>query len=214
MMEPMGVEEEGNDQSPEGGPESEEHGSREAVTTKVMYKPIQEEIEQHMLTHLPFRSWCPYCVMGRGVSRGHYRKSKEECSGKPVVIMDYGFMTEEDKAEEESMPMLVIHDRDTKMKFAHIVPNKGVHPYAVARVAKDLELLGHTEIILKSDGEPAMISLKQAVKNEIAGITVTEECEPEVGNKIEKVIPEESPVGDSQSNGEAERELSGVYRSK
>ena len=122
-----------------------------------------------------------------------------------VVSMDYGFMTEEGDGEEEVMPMLVMHDRDTKMKFAHIVPNKGVHPYAVARVTKDLELLGHTELILKSDGEPAIVSLKQAVKNELAGIINTEDQEEErIKSKVTRAIPEESPVGDSQSNGEAE----------
>jgi len=28
--------------------------------------PTRAEIEEHRLTHLPFRSWCTFCVKGRG----------------------------------------------------------------------------------------------------------------------------------------------------
>ena len=29
-------------------------------------RPTQEEIDEHMIDHLPFRSWCEECVKGRG----------------------------------------------------------------------------------------------------------------------------------------------------
>ena len=29
-------------------------------------QPSRAEREQHELTHIPFRSWCPHCVRGRG----------------------------------------------------------------------------------------------------------------------------------------------------
>ena len=28
-------------------------------------RPTSEEVDKHNATHLPFRSWCPFCVGGR-----------------------------------------------------------------------------------------------------------------------------------------------------
>jgi hypothetical protein len=36
--------------------------------------PTRAEVEEHRLTHLPFRSWCPHCIKGRGAERGHLPK--------------------------------------------------------------------------------------------------------------------------------------------
>ena len=40
--------------------------------------PEQDEIDEHNTTHLPFRSWCPHCVQGRGVSAAHRKRVKEK----------------------------------------------------------------------------------------------------------------------------------------
>ena len=32
-------------------------------------KPSAEEVEKHMVTHLPFRDWCPHCVRGKSGSK-------------------------------------------------------------------------------------------------------------------------------------------------
>ena len=48
--------------------------SGEAVSVKRRHKwtePSKKEIEEHMVTHLPFREWCPRCVKGKSVSRPH-----------------------------------------------------------------------------------------------------------------------------------------------
>ena len=34
-------------------------------------EPTDEERRRHETTHLPFRSWCPYCVRGRLANRPH-----------------------------------------------------------------------------------------------------------------------------------------------
>ena len=54
--------------------------------------------------------------------------------------------------------------------------------------------MGYQRAILKSDGEPAITRLKEAIRNEGA----------------ETMILEESPVGDSQANGIAERAIQAV----
>lgn len=41
---------------------------------KNVYLPSQLEREEHELTHLPFRDWCPYCVQGKGVSAARKKR--------------------------------------------------------------------------------------------------------------------------------------------
>jgi hypothetical protein len=41
--------------------------SEEARVPKVLENPFQRtarEVAEHNLTHLPFRDWCPHCIMG------------------------------------------------------------------------------------------------------------------------------------------------------
>ena len=77
----------------------------------------------------------------------------------------------------------------TKMIKARVVQSKGANAYAVKRAGKDVRQLGYQRMILKSDGRPAITRLKEAIRNKGA----------------ETMILEESPVGDSQTNGVAEK---------
>ena len=77
----------------------------------------------------------------------------------------------------------------TKVSTAHMLPRKGPGEYAVSRLVQDIERLGHRRIVFKSDQEPARLALKEVV-TETMGI---------------EVVPEEFPVGESQSNGKVER---------
>ena len=53
-------------------------------------KPTDQQIEEHRMTHLPFRSWCRWCVLGRG--RGLQHRVRPG-SLVPIVGMDYFFLT-------------------------------------------------------------------------------------------------------------------------
>ena len=53
-------------------------------------QPSKEEVEQHMVTHLPFRDWCPHCVRGKSGSKPH--KSNQGVHEIPTVAVDYMFM--------------------------------------------------------------------------------------------------------------------------
>ncbi len=66
-------------------------------------KPSNKEIDDHELTHIPFRSWCKQCVFGRAQSHPHYSKEKEkdvEKTGHPTISWDYCCM-EADKTRRE-----------------------------------------------------------------------------------------------------------------
>ena len=55
--------------------------------------PTADQVEKHKVTHLPYRSWCKQCVMGRGVGRPHSKSTT--ASSIPIVGMDYFFITKE-----------------------------------------------------------------------------------------------------------------------
>ena len=51
--------------------------------------PTHDEIDEHCLTHLPFRSWCRHCVRGKARAADH--KSQEREDGLPEIHLDYCF---------------------------------------------------------------------------------------------------------------------------
>ena len=56
-----------------GGQKEDEHDeAQKPKGVKAPNKPSKDEVDEHMITHLPFRSWCPHC--GRGKSKGKPQK--------------------------------------------------------------------------------------------------------------------------------------------
>ena len=72
--------------------ESEEDSAELKHATDVA-SPSRDTVEQHRVTHFPYRSWCKQCVMGRGVGKPHATVTGE--SSVPIVGMDYFFMAKE-----------------------------------------------------------------------------------------------------------------------
>ena len=148
--------------------------------------PTSKEIAEHNLTHIPFRSWCPSCVVGKARDRAHLKQADSE-KQLPEVVFDYCFMANEG---EETIAIQVARDTRSKMLFAHVVPRKGMtHEHGATAMVSDLGRLGYHEIILKCDGEPALKAVQEEVKS----------------RREQPTILENSPVGDSRANGAAER---------
>ena len=69
--------------------------------------PTVVEMEEHLRTHLPCRSWCEHCVSGRGVSTQRRRRNPGEDSVEvATVAVDYRFLRY--MPGEESIPVLVM----------------------------------------------------------------------------------------------------------
>ena len=71
--------------APAQAEEAEEHAAAPAMAdgeetaATAMRQPVlptQPMIDDHEVAHLPFRSWCPFCVRGRGQSQGHFKIDK------------------------------------------------------------------------------------------------------------------------------------------
>eukprot|EP00959_Pyramimonas_sp_CCMP1952_P461236 9481258-Pyramimonas_sp.AAC.1 len=81
--------------------------------------------------------------------------------------MDYMWLKgkkEEGARANNGNPILVMHCRDTKLTWSRALIKKGFEPYSVKVACDMIGFTGHKKIILKSDGEPAITALANAVK--------------------------------------------------
>ena len=51
-------------------------------------EPTQQEWDDHIRTHVPFRAWCPHCVRGRAKNAPHLMVSRD-ADAIPVISFDY-----------------------------------------------------------------------------------------------------------------------------
>ncbi len=152
--------------------------------------PSRAEVEEHRVTHLPFRNWCRECVEGKAL--GEHRHPREGHGSKvPVVGIDYFYMTSkglqmrselidfpetaegevallESRKKGEIVKCIIVRCSHSKNIFAHVVPYKGVDEgkLAVKLVTEDIAWLGHTRLIVKADNEA---SLKKLVQESLKG---------------------------------------------
>ena len=187
-----GIEEEQLGQADEvEEPESSE--TRKPQVAKRPYTPTRAELEAHLPLHLEYRSWCPHCRAGRGISMQHRADEKKEAENMGVTLsLDYCFMTPDD-VEEDMRAILVCYDHGKKGLWAIPVEKKGAQEEVVKWLVEKLEESGYAgvPVTLKSDQEPAMLSLKHAIA---------------VMRKAETPLIE-SPVRESKSNGRIERAI-------
>ena len=191
-----------------------EDGDDEALTPKGVTAPSppsrQERLE-HELTHLPFRSWCEFCVKGKCKADQHRSTGQLAESTVPVVSFDYAFMgdkntegqseevLDEDSKDEamdnEVMKLLVGRDARSRVCCAIPVPQKGLNPaeWSVREGLTFLKFLGYTSVVLKSDQEAALRVVMDKMRTHRGDQTQT--------------MSELSPVGDSKSNGLVERTI-------
>ena len=85
-----------------------EHGAGVAQkTARSPSMPTAKDVEDHDLTHCPYRSWCDHCVKGQAKDDGHSTIKGDLADSSVVrVALDYCFFQEglstKDTAHEES----------------------------------------------------------------------------------------------------------------
>ena len=116
----------------------------------------------------------PHCVAG-----------DDQVNDIPVVGIDYGFLNDRDPSGDpvESAPILATKGMPDLWISSAVVPRKGTDEYAIGRLAAEILGVGSTEVMVRSDQEPSIIALKEAVASRVRPDGV-------------KVIPEESAVAD------------------
>ena len=170
--------------------ETQEEEGRVMKGKKNIEAPSKEEYEEHMRTHIPYRSWCPFCVKGKMKANPHKTKSKEK-EHKEVPMLHWDYMeqkSKDGKYEESDMTNKTLAglDEEVKWHMAYVVPHKGENDYAIGAVSEEVKKCGYNRMIFKSDQEPSLKKLLEAAKRERA-------------ENIE-IMTEHSPVGESKSN--------------
>ena len=96
--------------------------------------PSEAELDEHMISHYPFRNWCPHCVRGKANASAH-RMDKGLVQDHPTIHMDYCFPvkrkaeeTVEDYTAKRGAPILVQYDDTLGVMSAAYVNEKGVNP--------------------------------------------------------------------------------------
>ena len=99
--------------------ECEEKGRRPKCR-KPLPKIPKAEREMHELTHTPFRTWCKYCMKGRGQNQQHRSHKDEETSEVPRISLDYLFMSKEDE-RASSNPIIIMKNEGPGEIYARVV---------------------------------------------------------------------------------------------
>ncbi|CAK0865787.1 unnamed protein product [Prorocentrum cordatum] len=173
--------------APDGQQADEGEEEARPRVLKAPHEPSQREIVEHeAMGHATYRSWCRVCIAAKGQGQPHLRAPEDDETAVPVVSSDYAFMGQDDA---DTMPMLVLRDRRSKMMAATFVEKKGDDAYAIKFFARFLRILGYRKIVNKSDGEPAILLVKRRAVEEVPGL---------------EAIPQESAPADHQANGEIE----------
>ncbi len=148
--------------------------------------PTEEEFQKHCVTHLPYRRWCQICVKAKGKADGH-KEARESTA--PSIVLDYKSFGQEIDTDDKATA-IVGRDKKTVSTFAHVCDHKGTSDrWVVNKLIEDIELMDHTEIILKGDGEPALIQLMEEIKK----------------RRSHNTIIQNPPAYDPKSNGAAEK---------
>ena len=169
----------------------EEETPREHVAPKPKRDPqlpTASEVEEHYLTHRPYRSWCPICVAAYGKEDPHKRQPEKSESEVPEVGLDYDYYSNK-QDDEKKVTSMIMKDRDTGMLWGHVCSIKGpTDTWGINKIVKNLEVLGRAKIVLKTDGEPALIAFQSKIITARDGTT----------------IPKNPPAYNPESNGAIE----------
>ncbi|CAE8633525.1 unnamed protein product, partial [Polarella glacialis] len=116
--------------------------------------PSAEERGRHELTHMPFRTWCRACVVGRGHTAPHRRVPRPRAGA--AVQMDHAF--------PGGFRVLALAEAETGYGAATAICAKGsADTYAVAFGNRFLDEIGYPEVAILTDPEPAVIDLARAI---------------------------------------------------
>ena len=127
--------------------------------------PTKEEVAEHAITHLPYKSWCAECVKHKARDDRHSRDLSHTSSEHPVIQFDFGFSRRDETSEDKAI-FLVIKDRTTKAISAVPTLSKGQQymSYMTTEAVRFISWLGHRKVVLQGDNEPSLVAIVGHVK--------------------------------------------------
>ena len=154
------------------------------------YTPTAEEVALHWLTHIPYRSWCKWCVSGKCNNTAHHQLP-DHSREVPLLVADYCFLR--DHKDQDVLTCLVGRLYPSRALIAIPCDVKGEDEYAVGRLVEFLRDCGITRMVYMCDQEPAIGAVIRAAVDQLR-----------IQSTWVGAVKENSAVGESQSNGKAE----------
>ena len=140
--------------------------AKRATPLYVPTGPSDAERRAHEIHHMPYRSWCEYCVRGRGKESPHLSRYEQADDGVPVVQMDYAFL--HDTGDKEAkVTFLTMVDNSSGSMVETAIQKKGHDKFVERFLLKGLESFGVTrEMVLQTDKETGPIDVAKHVAAE------------------------------------------------
>ena len=126
-------------------------------------QPTPSQIEEHNLTHQPFRSWCPICQQTRGRPSQHCRRGGDHQS---VIMCDYTFFTNphhplltpsSGSRCENHITILSLIETTTGMSHAIMTHRKGITKHQLHQAKKWIIINGFSDAVIQCDAETSLI---------------------------------------------------------
>ena len=127
--------------------------------------PSEFEQAQHRLTHVPYKAWCPSCVAHRARVDRHERSGESHASSPPTIIFDYFHTKANGEAATADDPSTIVAlvVVCSQTSFVKNIPleSKNQMEYMNREVVQFIQMLGHTDVLLRCDNEPGILQLKR-----------------------------------------------------
>ena len=159
-------------------------------------EPSKDEIEKHNLLHDPAMPWCDICIQSKSKDDFHRRARPKVL---PVIQFDYAVAGTHQ--EQPHFDFMVGTDMSTGAAWASAVLIKGKEDsYTVSSILSWLSELGHSKVIIQSDGAPASEVVMLMVQSKGA-MMENPPCE---------IIQQQSQRYSHQRNGGADRMVQSI----
>ena len=151
------------------------------VLRKRPEQPTDAEVQEHEISgHEPYRRWCRACVAGRGRADAYVERLGVE-KGVPITGVDYGYLwsrapeasdaRHDEVAGEDppdgvrtSSPVLCGRCSVDRWIFGHLCQTKGDNERNRAVLAKELQAGGYHRVVVRCDGELALLAHVKAAR--------------------------------------------------
>ena len=159
-------------------------------------QPTAIEIALHWLTHLPYRSWCRWCVSAKRRNAPHLRLP-DHSREIPLLVADYCFVR--NSRDDDVVTVFVGRLYPSRALVAIPCDVRGVDDYAVGRLAQFLRDCGVKRMVHMADQERSLGAMITSAMDLLSG-----------SSEWAGAVRENSAVGESQSNGKAEAAVQAI----
>ena len=121
-------------------------------------RPSEDEVQRHMLTHIPYAGWCEACVSGKE------RPDRHERDETRVQSRQFDFAFTGKSLGGAKLTTLVLHDSHSGSVSCVPLRGKNESKYAVREMVKYLQYLGHGDICLMCDQEPSALAVQSLLQ--------------------------------------------------